>query len=79
MQVQSLALFSGLGIQNCYKLWHSLQMQLGSSVSMVVAVAGSYNSNSNPGLGTSVCFRCGYLKIIKIDMGFWKSHQRFSN
>ena len=37
MQVQSLASLSGLGIQCCHKLWHRLQMWLGSSVVMVVA------------------------------------------
>ena len=36
MQVQFLALLSGLRIQACHELWQSYQMQLGSYI--VVAV-----------------------------------------
>ena len=37
MWVQSLASLSGLRIWCCCKLWHRLQMRLGSSVAMAVA------------------------------------------
>ena len=37
MQVQSLALLSGLRIQRCHKLWYRSQMQLGFGVAVVVA------------------------------------------
>ena len=41
MWVQSLALFSGLRIWRCHKLWHRLQMLLRSSVAMAVAQSGA--------------------------------------
>ena len=65
MQVQSLASPSGLRIQRCQKLRCSLQMQLGSSVA--VAEASTCSSDSTPGLGTSICHRCG-LKRERDDM-----------
>lgn len=36
-------------------------MRLGSGVAVAVAMgqAGSYSSNFTPGLGTSICQRCG--------------------
>ena len=43
--IQSLALLSGLMIQCCHELQYSLQMQLGSRVT--VAVAEAYNCSSN--------------------------------
>ena len=36
MQVGSLASISGLRIQCCHKLWHRLQMQLGSGIAVAV-------------------------------------------
>ena len=36
MQVQSLALLSGLRIQHCCELWCRLKMQLGSCVAVAV-------------------------------------------
>ena len=36
MQVQSLALLSGLRIQHCRKLWYRLQTRLGSGVAVAV-------------------------------------------
>ena len=48
--VRSLALLGGLRIQCCHEPWCRSQMQLDSSV--VVAVAGSFSSNSTPSLGT---------------------------
>ena len=36
LQVQSLALLSGLRIQHCYELWCRLQMQLGSGVAVAM-------------------------------------------
>ena len=37
MQVGSLALFSGLSLRHCCKVWHSLQMRLGSGLAVAVA------------------------------------------
>ena len=62
MWVRSLALLSGLRIQRCRELWCSLQMWLRSLVAMAVASAGSYSSNSTPGLRTSMRPRCGPKK-----------------
>ena len=45
----------------CCKPWSRLQMQLKSSVSMAVVKAGSYSSNSTPGLGTSF-----YMQQVKL-------------
>ena len=36
MQVQSLALLSGLRIQHCHKLWHRSKMWFRSSVAVAV-------------------------------------------
>ena len=36
MWVRYLALFSGLRIQSCHKLWQRLQMQLSASVALAV-------------------------------------------
>ena len=58
-QVQSLALLSGLRIQNYGELWGRLQMHLGSHIAVAVAWAGSCSSNSTLSLGTSVCLGCG--------------------
>ena len=63
IQVQSLALLSGLGIQHCHKLWYGLQAQLGSHVA--AAVAGSCSSYSTPNLGTSMCHKCSPKKKKK--------------
>ena len=59
MQVRSLALLSGLRIQHCHKLQHRLQMWLGSSVAVAVAVASSCSSHWTPSLETSICRGCG--------------------
>ena len=40
-------------------------MWLGSCVSVAVAWAGSYSSDSTPGLGTPSCHRCGPKKQKK--------------
>ena len=52
MWVWSLASLSGLRIQCCSELWRRLQKQLGSCVTLAVAVAGSCSSVSTPNLGT---------------------------
>ena len=59
MQVQSLALLSGLRVWHCYELWCRSQTQLGSCIALAVAVvyASSYSSNSTPRLKTSICRR----------------------
>ena len=44
MQVQFLALLSGLWIQGCRELWCRLQMGLRSGVAVTAAQAGSYSS-----------------------------------
>ena len=62
-QDQSLALLGGSGICCCHELWCSLQTQLRSGVA--VAVAGSYSSDSIPGLGTSICCEFGTKKQKK--------------
>ena len=43
----------------CRELWCRLQMQLKSHVAVAVTVAGSCSSDWTPGLGTSICCRCG--------------------
>ena len=58
-RVQSLASLSGLRIWRCLELWSRSQTQLGSQVTVAVAQASSYSSNSTPSLGTSICWRCG--------------------
>ena len=65
MQVPSLASLSELRIWHCCELQHRLQMQLRSSVTMALARAGSYSSNSTPSLGISICHRCGLKKRKK--------------
>ena len=40
MWVRSLALFSGLRIQRCHKLWCRSQMWLGSYIAVAVAYIG---------------------------------------
>ena len=45
MQVQSLALLSGLRIWCCLELWRRLQGLLGSCVAVAVVEAGIYNSD----------------------------------
>ena len=62
MQVRSLALLIGLGIWHCHELWCRLQTQLGSSIAVAVASAGSCSSDSTPSLGTVVCRGCGPKK-----------------
>ena len=60
MQVQSLASLSGLRIGHCHELWCRSQTRLRSHVA--VAGASSYSPNLTPGLGTSICCRCGPKK-----------------
>ena len=62
IQVQSLALLSGLRIGRCHELWCRLQMWLGSGIAMAVAVAGNCCSNLTPSLGTSTCHGCSPKK-----------------
>ena len=57
IQVPSLALLRGLRIQRCWELWYKSQTWLGSRVAVAAVQASSYNSNSTPSLGTSVCHR----------------------
>ena len=65
VQVQSLALLSGLGIRCCCELRCKSQTWLRSCVVVAVAVAGSYSSDSTPSLGTSICCGCGPKKKNK--------------
>ena len=58
MQVPSLALLSGSGIQCCHELWFRLQTWFRSHIAVAVVYAGSCISDSTPSLGTSIC--CGY-------------------
>ena len=52
MEVQSLALPSGLRIQHCCELWCRSQMRLRSGIAVAVALASGNSSNSNPNLRT---------------------------
>ena len=65
LQVRSLALLGGLRIQHCRELWCRSQMRLRSCVAVAVVEAGSYNSNSPPCLGTTICPGCGPKKQEK--------------
>ena len=62
LQVQSLALLSGLWIRHCCELWCRWQMWLGSCIAVVVAQAGSYSFYLTPSLGNSICCKCGPKK-----------------
>ena len=53
--VRALGLLSGLRILCCHELWYSSKTWFSSCI--VVAVAGSYNSDSMPSLETSICHR----------------------
>ena len=55
LQVQSLALPSGLKIRCCQGLQCRSQTWLGSGVAVALAQAGSNSSNQTPSLGTSIC------------------------
>ena len=57
IQVQSLALLSGIRIQRYHKLQCGSQVQLRSGMVMAVAQAGNYSSDLTPSLGTSICYR----------------------
>ena len=65
MHIQFLASISGLRIQQCCELWCRLQMQLQFGVAVAVAQASSCSSDLTPGLGTSICRRCGCKKEKK--------------
>ena len=52
MQVQSLASFSGLRIQQCHKLWCASQMWLRSGMAVAVVQACSCSSDLTPSLRT---------------------------
>ena len=53
---------SGLRIPHCRELWGRLKMQLRSGVSVAMAVAGGYGSDSTPSLGPSTHPGCGPKK-----------------
>ena len=59
MQVQFLALLSGLKIWRCLGLWCRLQKQIRSDIAVAVPVPSSCSCDSTPSLGTSICCRCG--------------------
>ena len=58
MQVQSLALVSGLRIWYCCELWCRSQMWLGSGVASAMVQASNSSSDSTPSRGTSICQEC---------------------
>ena len=62
MQVQSLALLSGLRIWHCHELWCRSHL---AWICVAVSVAGSYSSNSASSLGTSICCGCSLKKQKK--------------
>ena len=63
MQVQSLALLSGLRIRPYSELWCRSYVLLGSHVAAVMVYVGS--SNSTPSPGTSICSRFSCKKKNK--------------
>ena len=65
LRIQSLALFSGLRIQHCHKLWCRSQTQLRSRVAVAVVQDCSCSSNSTPGLGTSICYRAAVKRGVR--------------
>ena len=65
LQVQSLALLSGLRIQRLSELWRRSQTLLRSGVAVTVEQAGSYSPNWTPSLGTSICWGYGPKKKVK--------------
>ena len=67
MQVQSLALLSGLEIWCCHELWCRSQMWLGYGVALAVAQASGYSSDSNPSLGNLQMLQVTVIKAV----GYW--------
>ena len=65
MQVQCLALLSGLRILPYCELWCRLQTKLGSGIAVAAVQAGSYSSDSTPSLGTSICRGFSPKKTLK--------------
>ena len=77
MWVQSLVLISGLRIRHCHELWCRSKMQLGSSLAVAVAEAGSYSSNLTHSLGTSIHCGCSPKKTKKTKKNMWKCYKVF--
>ena len=48
-----------LRIRCCHGLWCRSQTQLRSHIAVAVVQASGCSSDSTPGLGTSICLRCG--------------------
>ena len=65
MQVQSLALLSGLRMQHCLKLWCRSHMWLGFCITVAMVQVSSYSSDQIPSLGTSICSGCSPKKMEK--------------
>ena len=65
MWIQFLASLSGLTIWHFGEPQCRLQTRLGSRVTVVLAWAGGYSSDSTPSLGTSICLRSGPRKKTK--------------
>ena len=68
-QVQSLASLSGLRTLCCHELLRRSPTWLGCHMAVAVVQAGSCSSRAAPGLGTSVCRRCGPKKKNKKKTG----------
>ena len=68
MQVQSLALLSGLGILCCCELWCKSHTQARSCFAVAVPLAGSYSSYLTPSLGISIS-----LSVAKKNKIKWKT------
>ena len=62
LQVGSLASLSPLRI---WRVPRRSLTQLGSGIALAVAQNGDYSPDSTPGLGTSMCHRCGPKKQNK--------------
>ena len=62
LQVESLALLSGLKIRCCHELWCRSQTRLGSWVAVALAQTDNYSSDLTPSLGTSIWHGCGPKK-----------------
>ena len=56
------ASLSGLRIQNCHDLWCRSQTWITSCPAVAVGKASGCSSDSNPSLGTSICYGYGLKK-----------------
>ena len=65
MWVRSTASLSGLRIRCCRELQCRSKMWLGAGIAVAVVLASRRSSDSTPGPGSSICFRCNPKKKKK--------------